>query len=419
MSKFSDLGHRLYTGEVSYNFIGHRRRWYLLSGVLLTISILALLLKGLTLGIEFEGGADFQAPTKVSAGQLVQPVRDALERSGVPDLREATVNTIGDNQVRVQTRTLDTTTEVPAVRGAIGEAVGVPGDQVNYSLIGASWGSQITERALIALIVFLVLVTLVIWIYFRDAKMSAAALVALLHDLLLTVGIYALVGFTVTPATLIGVLTILGYSLYDTVVVFDKVRENVRGVRTSTTRTYSETANLAVNQVLVRSINTTIIGVLPVAALLFAGSFILGEGPLKDLSLALFVGMVSGAYSSIFIATPLLAQLKEREPDMRRHRARVESRRDKAEARTGGAPAGGATAVDGPELLDSDDDRLREPEGLVGVAPGEPAAVALGAKGGTRITAVPTSARPAVRPVVEGAAKRPQPQNAPRSQRKK
>ena len=410
MSKFSDLGHRLYTGEVSYDFIGHRRRWYILSGILLTVSIVALLARGLTLGIEFQGGADFQAPTKVSAAQMVQPVRDALERSGVPELNEAVVNTIGDNQVRVQTRTLDTTTEVPIVRGAIGEAVGVPGEQVNYSLIGASWGGQITERALIALIVFLVLVTLVIWIYFRDAKMSAAALVALLHDLVLTVGIYALVGFTVTPATLIGVLTILGYSLYDTVVVFDKVRENVRGVKTSTTKTYSEAANLAVNQVLVRSINTTIIGVLPVAALLFAGTFILGEGPLKDLSLALFVGMVSGAYSSIFIATPLLAQLKEREPDMRRHRARVENRRDKAEARTGSA------AMDLPE--GAADDRS-EPAGLLSDAPVQPEGVALGAKGGTVVTAVPASARPLVRPVVDGAAKRPQPQNAPRSQRKK
>jgi preprotein translocase subunit SecF len=406
MSKFSDLGHRLYTGEVSYDFIGHRRRWYIISGILLTISIVALLARGLTLGIEFEGGADFQAPTKVSASQMVQPVRDALQRSGVPNLNEATVNTIGNNQVRVQTRTLDTTTEVPAVRGAIGDAVGVPGDQVNYSLIGASWGGQITERALIALIVFLVLVTLVIWIYFRDAKMSGAALVALLHDLVLTVGIYALVGFTVTPATLIGVLTILGYSLYDTVVVFDKVRENVRGVKTSTTKTYSEAANLAVNQVLVRSINTTIIGVLPVAALLFAGTFILGEGPLKDLSLALFVGMVSGAYSSIFIATPILAQLKEREPDMLRHRARVETRRGKSEAREAGATS--------PVEVEQDD-RHPEPDALVGVSTDATAAVPLGAKGGTRVTAVPASTRP----VVEGAAKRPQPQNAPRSQRKK
>ena len=410
MSKFSDLGHRLYTGEVSYNFIGRRRLWYIISGALLTLSILALLIRGLTLGIEFEGGADFQAPTKVSASQMVEPVREALQRSGVPDLNEATVNTVGNNQVRVQTRTLDTTTEVPAVRGAIGEAVGVPGDQVNYSLIGASWGGQITERALIALIVFLVLVTLVIWIYFRDAKMSGAALVALLHDLVLTVGIYALVGFTVTPATLIGVLTILGYSLYDTVVVFDKVRENVKGVKTSTTKTYSEAANLAVNQVLVRSINTTIIGVLPVAALLFAGTFILGEGPLKDLSLALFVGMVSGAYSSIFIATPLLAQLKEREPDMRRHRARVESRRGKAEARSG------ATAMD---LSDGVRDDRSEPDDLLTDAPEQPAGVTVGAKGGTRVITVPASARPLVRPVVDGPVKRAQPQNAPRSQRKK
>jgi len=410
MSKFSDLGHRLYTGEVSYNFIGRRRLWYIISGALLTLSILALLIRGLTLGIEFEGGADFQAPTKVSASQMVEPVREALQRSGVPDLNEATVNTVGNNQVRVQTRTLDTTTEVPAVRGAIGEAVGVPGDQVNYSLIGASWGGQITERALIALIVFLVLVTLVIWIYFRDAKMSGAALVALLHDLVLTVGIYALVGFTVTPATLIGVLTILGYSLYDTVVVFDKVRENVKGVKTSTTKTYSEAANLAVNQVLVRSINTTIIGVLPVAALLFAGTFILGEGPLKDLSLALFVGMVSGAYSSIFIATPLLAQLKEREPDMRRHRARVENRRGKAEARSG------ATAMD---LSDGVRDDRSEPDDLLTDAPEQPAGVTVGAKGGTRVITVPASARPLVRPVVDGPVKRAQPQNAPRSQRKK
>ena len=184
-----------------------------------------------------------------------------------------------------------------------------------------------------------------IWAYFRDGKMSAAALVALVHDLILTIGIYALVGFTVTPATLIGVLTILGYSLYDTVVVFDKVRENVRDIKSSTTKTYSDAANLAVNQVLVRSINTTIIGVLPVAALLFAGAVILGEGPLKDLALALFVGMVSGAYSSIFIATPLLAQLKEREPEMKKHAARVAARRAKESQKPSAAKVPAVAAV--------------------------------------------------------------------------
>ncbi|CAA9326052.1 MAG: Protein translocase subunit SecF [uncultured Friedmanniella sp.] len=393
MSKFSELGHRLYTGEVSYDFIARRRRWYALSAVLLLISLGALAIRGLDFGIEFEGGADFRATTTVTS-QTVDDMRGALERTGLPDLDDATINTIGGDQVRVQTRTLDATDEVPVVRAAIGEEAGVATDEVAYNLIGASWGEQITDRGLIALAVFLVLVGLMIWIYFRDGAMSAAALVALGHDLLLTIGIYALVGFTVTPATLIGVLTILGYSLYDTVVVFDKVRENVRDLRSSTTRTYSEAANLAVNQVLVRSINTTIIGVLPVAALLFAGAFILGEGPLKDLSLALFVGMISGAYSSIFIATPLLAQIKERNPEMQKLASRVAARRTKESARTRGA--------DG-ETADGDDAVAAEAAGTR-----TPALTVTRAAAGT----VP------VRPVSEGAARRPQPQHKPRSQRR-
>ncbi len=388
MSRFGKLGHRLYTGEISYDFISRRRRWYLLSASLIALSIIALLARGLVFGIEFRGGADFRAPAQVTS-QTVGQLRTALDASGVPDLREATVNTIGNNQVRVQTRTLDPTTEVPKVRAAIGQQVGVPPDQVDYSLIGASWGGQITERALIALAVFLALVGLVIWAYFRNGKMSAAALVALGHDLILTVGIYALVGFTVTPATLIGVLTILGYSLYDTVVVFDKVRENVRDIRSSTTKTYSEAANMAVNQVLVRSINTTVIGVLPVAALLFAGAVILGEGPLKDLALALFVGMISGAYSSIFIATPLLAQLKEREPDMRKLSARILARRAKDSRR-------------GSDVSD---------EGRSG--PGD-ATLA----GAVTVTAVGAGSVP-VTTLGDGGPRRPQPQNRPRSQRKK
>jgi preprotein translocase subunit SecF len=390
MSRFGELGHRLYTGEISYDFIARRRRWYLLSAVLLLVSIGALGIFKLDFGIEFEGGADFRATTTVNS-QTVDDMRGALEQTGIPDLDDATINTIGSNQVRVQTRTLDATNEVPKVRAAIGEQAGVPSDQVAYSLIGASWGKQITERAVIALVVFLVLVGLMIWIYFRDGAMSAAALVALGHDLILTVGIYALVGFTVTPATLIGVLTILGYSLYDTVVVFDKVRENVRGLRSGSSRTYSEAANLAVNQVLVRSINTTVIGVLPVAALLFAGAVILGEGPLKDLALALFVGMISGAYSSIFIATPLLAQIKERSPDMQKLAARVATRRGKEEARAQGTADGDAVS----EAQDGSGSRT-------------PALTVTRAAAGS----VP------VRPVHEGAAKRPQPQHKPRSQRR-
>jgi len=410
MSRFGRLGHRLYTGEVSYDFISRRRRWYVISAVLVLISLAALFGRGLHWGIEFKGGADFRANTQVNV-QTVDRMRSALETSGVPNLQESTINTIGGNQVRVQTRTLDAVNEVPKVRGVIAEQAATSSDKVAYNLIGASWGSQITDRALIALGVFLFLVTLVIWAYFRNGAMSVAALVALAHDLILTVGIYALVGFTVTPATLIGVLTILGYSLYDTVVVFDKVRENVRDLRSSTTRTYSEAANLAVNQVLVRSINTTIIGVLPVAALLFAGAVILGEGPLKDLALALFVGMISGAYSSIFIATPLLAQLKERDPDMQKLAARVATRRAKERSRSGGgvnhparSPGGGGSGSDGsaPELAGA--------HAFSGAA-GERA---------PRITVTPAgSTAMGIRPVGEGAAKRPQPQHKPRSQRKK
>jgi preprotein translocase subunit SecF len=410
MSKLGGLTHRLYTGEVSYDFIGHRRRWYLLSATLIALSVVALLVRGLVFGIEFRGGADFKAPTTVTAS-TVDSMRAALARTGLPDLDDSIVNTIGESQVRVQTRPLDSTTEVPVVRAAIAEEVGISPDEVAYSLIGASWGSQITERALIALAVFLALVGLVIGVYFRDAKMSVAALIALAHDLVLTIGIYALVGFTVTPATLIGILTILGYSLYDTVVVFDKVRENVRDIKSSTTKTYSEAANLAINQVLVRSINTTVIGVLPVAALLFAGAFILGEGPLKDLALALFVGMISGAYSSIFIATPLLAQLREREPDMKKLAARVASRRAKELQKSRPSEPPAEAAVEAPRF-----EPVPEP---AGEPDDELAEAVLSARSGIKISRVSGTERPDVRPLSDGAAKRPQPQHKPRSQRKK
>jgi preprotein translocase subunit SecF len=411
MSYFGRIGHQLYTGEISYDFVARRRRWYLISAVLIATSLIALFGRGLSWGIEFSGGADFRAVTTVTA-TTVPDMRAALEESGVPELDEAEINTIGSNEVRVQTRTLNPTTEVPKVRAAIAEEAGIPPDQVAYSLIGASWGAQITERALIALGVFLLLVTLVIWAYFRNWKMSLAALVALLHDLVLTIGIYALVGFTVTPATVIGVLTILGYSLYDTVVVFDKVRENVRDLTTSNTRTYREAANLALNQVLVRSINTTVIGVLPVAALLFAGAIILGEGPLKDLALALFVGMMAGAYSSIFIAVPFLCQLKEREPDMQRLAKRVAARRAKDPSRSSVA-AGSArrAAVATPADVEPADDDLARAA--------EPTNEELAAEAArTRVTLSSTPAGP-VRPLGDGSARRPQPQHKPRSQRKK
>jgi preprotein translocase subunit SecF len=412
VSKLSQFGHKLYTGEVSYDFVGQRRRWYVISAILIAVSILSIGVRGLDWGIEFEGGADFQVQAAVTDATVTE-FTEAVESSGVADLGEVSVTTIGGDQVRVQTRTLDPVDEVPQVRAAIADQAGVPSEQVAYSLIGASWGGQITDRALIALGVFLLLVTLVIWAYFRNWKMSVAALIALLHDLILTIGIYALVGFTVTPATVIGVLTILGYSLYDTVVVFDKVRENVRDLTSSARQTYSEAANLAVNQVLVRSINTTIIGVLPVAALLFAGAFILGEGPLKDLALALFVGMISGAYSSIFIATPLLAQLKEREPDMQKLTKRVLARRAKTGTRPdvtvgAGVAAPVAAAAYEPPAASADDDTA-EPS-----SPASPSRPRI-----TVSSSQPTIVNRPSKPTSDGASGRPQPQHKPRSQRKK
>jgi len=359
----ASFANRLYTGETQYDFVGKRNRWYIVSAVLLAISVLALAILGLNLGIEFKGGAVFTAPVTVTP-ETTDEVRTAIENLNLPDNDDVQVTTVGDDQVRVQTRSL-TVDEVTQVKTAIATTVGVAPEQVAYSLIGASWGSLITQQALIALAVFLVLVSLLIWAYFRNYKMAIAALVALLHDLVITIGTYALVGFTVTPATLIGVLTILGYSLYDTVVVFDKVRENVADLKNSKV-TYSEAANAAVNQVLIRSINTTIIGVLPVAALTITGTFILGTGPLKDLGLALLVGMVAGAYSSIFIAAPLLAQLKEAEPEMREHRERLARRAQRHTAKDPSSAKSKAVVVtDGEGPLAEVDEVAPEKLGLV------------------------------------------------------
>ena len=342
---------RLYTGQLSYDFMKNRKLWFIISGVIIGASVLALLIRGLTLGIEFTGGTDFQAPMAIQAGTVDQ-VREQVAEIDVPEL-EAQVFSLGDTNIRVQTRSLSPD-ETSVVRAAIADIAGVEADEVAYNAIGASWGKTISQRGLVALVVFMGLVMLLIAVYFRDWKMSIAAIVAVVHDLLLTIGAFALLGFTVTPSTIIGVLTILGYSLYDTVVVFDKIRENVKGIEHSR-HTYSEQANLAVNQVLVRSINTTIIGVLPVAALFVAGAM-LQSGPLADLGLALLVGMIAGAYSSLFIAAPLLAWLREREPGMIAHREQIQRRIARAEhkaARKGAADDAAAVSVadDGTVLV--------------------------------------------------------------------
>ncbi|MDR1791087.1 MAG: protein translocase subunit SecF [Propionibacteriaceae bacterium] len=322
--KKMSIVHRLYTGEISYDFIKNKRIWYSFTAVLLLICVCAVVFKGVNWGIEFKGGSEFTVPVTEVTSSSADEATDVATSLGLPEMADTQSTTVGTGTVRVQTRTLETA-EVTKVKEALAKWAGVDNEEVGYALVGASWGAQITQAGVTALIVFLVLVMILIWIYFRDIKMSVAAIVALMHDLFITIGVYALVGFTITPATLIGMLTILGYSLYDTVVVFDKIKENIEDIFDGD-QTYSQLANKSVNQVLVRSLNTTIIGVLPVAALTFGGAFILGTGPLKDLGLALLVGMIAGTYSSIFLATPMLTQMRELETPMKEHRARLERR---------------------------------------------------------------------------------------------
>ncbi len=324
MGRVSTFGQHLYSGRVSFNFVGRRKLWYSISVVIVVLCAIGFLVRGFNLGIEFKGGVEFTAQVQKANAQSVDDMTKAVNNSGVTEAGDPIVNTSGSDTVRVQTRAL-TQTQATTIEKALTQAGAT---EVSQNLVGPSWGKQVGQKALTGLIVFLVLVVLFIWAYFREWRMSVAALVALAHDLLITGGIYAWSGFEVTPATVTGLLTILGYSLYDTVVVFDKVRENTRGTLRSTSKTWAERANLAVNQTLVRSINTSVTALLPVAALLLVGAAVLGTGPLKDLALALFVGMAAGTYSSIFIATPFATQLKEREPAIVAHTARVMAKRE-------------------------------------------------------------------------------------------
>ncbi|CAB5107889.1 MAG: protein translocase subunit SecF [Actinobacteria bacterium] len=309
MSKLSGLGGRLYRGETSVEFIGNRRRWYAISAFFILLSIAALTLQGLHLGIEFKGGSSF---TVTKQGASVEDARSAVEAVGIPG--ELIVQNVGTDKVRVQTGALDIV-QNNAVQDALAAKFSVNVESIDTQIVGPSWGKEITRKALYGLIGFLICVMLYLAMAF-EPKMAVAAIVAVIHDVFITVGIYALVGFDVTPATVIGFLTILGYSLYDTVVVFDKIRENTRTITSSSKSTYSQAVNLAVNQTIVRSFNTSIIALLPVGSILFVGAGLLGAGTLKDLSLALFIGLAVGTYSSVFIAPPVLAQLREKEPAM-------------------------------------------------------------------------------------------------------
>jgi preprotein translocase subunit SecF len=319
VSKFSGLGGRLYRGETSVNFIGNRGRWYGLSGFFVLLSIGALAIQGLSLGIEFKGGSSFTVNT---SSPSVAQAREAVQEAGITS--GAIVQLVGDDKVRVQTEALDAA-ENNALQDALAAKFSVSAANIDTQIIGPSWGKEITRKALYGLFGFL----LVVMIYLAMAlepKMAISAIVAVIHDVFITVGIYALVGFDVTPATIIGFLTILGYSLYDTVVVFDRVRDNTKSITSTSTKTYSQAVNLAVNQTIVRSANTSIVAILPVAAILFVGAGLLGAGTLKDLSLALFIGLIVGTYSSIFIAPAVLTQLREKEPALQALTKRVEAR---------------------------------------------------------------------------------------------
>jgi preprotein translocase subunit SecF len=325
MSKFSGLGARLHSGETSIDYIGKRRRWYAVSGLLVIASIAALSLQGLHLGIEFKGGSSY---TITKSGGTIAQAESALTSAGITG--EKIIQQVGNDKIRVQTGSLSAE-QSNAVEDALASTFGVSVEAIDTQIIGPSWGKEITRKALYGLVGFLIVVILYLAMAF-EPKMALAAIVAVVHDVFITVGIYALVGFDVTPATVIGFLTILGYSLYDTVVVFDRVRENTRSITSTSKMTYSQAANLAINQTVIRSINTTIVALLPVGSILFVGAGLLGAGTLKDLSLALFIGLATGAYSSIFIATPLLAAMREREPAMKALAKRINAR-------------GGSTAV--------------------------------------------------------------------------
>ena len=319
MSSIKGLGGRLYSGETSFNIVGNAKRWYIVSALFTLLSIGALAIQGLHLGIEFKGGSAY---TFTSTTATVEQARTAVEGSGVSS--ELIVQKVGDSKIRVQTGSL-TNAQSDAVESVIVSTFGVSAESIDTQIIGPSWGKEITKKALYGLIAFLLVIMLFLALTF-EPKMAIAAIVAVVHDVFITVGIYALVGFDVTPATVIGFLTILGYSLYDTVVVFDKVRENTRAITSTSKQTYTQATNLAVNQTLVRSINTSVIALIPVGSILFVGAGLLGAGTLKDLSLALFIGMIVGAYSSIFIAPPVLAQLREKEPAMIALAKRVNAR---------------------------------------------------------------------------------------------
>ena len=351
MRSFSQFGNDLYTGKRSIDIVSRQKTWYVVSLILLVLAAAGLFGRGLNIGLEFRGGSEYQVAAVSNFTNFEARAKAAL--GTVNPGSNVVVTRIGTNTVRVQTENFQSTTVTAKVKSVLASQFNVGANSVSANTIGPSWGASVSQQAITALIWFLILVSLVLAAYFRTWKMSIAALIALAHDLVITVGIYALAGFEVTSATVIGFLTILGYSLYDTVVVFDKVRENTQDAIGNGRQTFSQAANQAVNQTLVRSINTSVVALLPVASILGIGYFLLGPGTLLDLSLALFVGIAVGTYSSIFIATPVLADLREREPAMKELKKRAlryqaaQTRNASAVASEGDQPGQAGTAEAG------------------------------------------------------------------------
>ena len=329
MRSMNDFGNDLYSGKLSFPFVGKRRLWFVIAIALIVGAALVPIFKPINFSIEFTGGSQFTVSGLESPDQTV--ASDAVKE--VVPSATTKVTTVGDTAVRVQTDQM-TPGETQQVAAALAEAFNVPVDEVTTSFIGPSWGSDVTKQSLWGLAIFLALTFLILGIYFRTWKMSVAAIIGLLDVLVITLGVYALTGFEISPAAVIGFLTILAYSLYDTTVVFDKVRENTDEDGEISGRTFGESVNLAVNQTLVRSINTSVVAALPVGAILFLGTFVLGADTLSDISLSIFAGIIVATYSTLFVAAPLYSLLRESEPAIKERDAKVLANRELALAKS-------------------------------------------------------------------------------------
>ena len=355
---------RLYRGQTSFDFVGRRKWWFTLSAVIIVAGLLSLGIRGFNLGIEFKGGTSWQVQV---SGVSTAQATDAVTRAG---LTEPVVEILGGRTLEVQADLNNLSTaaqkaETARVTAALAGLSHKTPNQVSITTVGPTWGSQITQKAIIAVIVFFIAIAL--YISFRfEWKMAVAAIIAVIHDLLITAGVYSLVGLQVTPDTVIAILTILGYSLYDTVVVFDRIHDNSRGLGASGRMTYSDMVNLSMNQTLARSVNTSLVAILPVFAVLVVGAQILGATTLQEFGLALLIGLISGAYSSIFIASPVLAMMKEREQRYVTIRQRLDSRGDRLGILTptaAAAFAGGGSGGRGPARSDRPPGAIRPGSG--------------------------------------------------------